>query len=84
MISVITPHYDDVEGIEQLITCFENQNVETWEWIIVDDISNEQCYTNIKFKISNSKISDKVDIIRADKKLFGGGCRNLGVKYGKF
>ncbi|WP_298368907.1 glycosyltransferase [uncultured Lutibacter sp.] len=79
-ISIITPHFNDFEGIQQTHTCLVNQNTDQWEWIIVDDFSDISTKESLKayFKEHNST---NIKLIFNDKKTNGSVCRNIGIDY---
>lgn len=78
-ISIITPHFNDFKGIQQTYECLKKQTSNNWEWIIVDDFSDnyvkklleeyfKECgLLNIKLIFNNSKTN-------------AAECRNIGVE----
>ena len=79
-ISIITPHFNDFEGIKRTHTCLIKQNSDQWEWIIVDDFSDSIVRKSLKeyFKLTNST---NIKLIYNDKKTNGSVCRNIGIDY---
>lgn len=77
-ISVITPHFNDFDGIKQTHKCLLKQDSDQWEWIIVDDFSNISTKESIRdyFKHHNNP---NIKLVFNDKKTTGSVCRNIGV-----
>jgi len=82
-ISVITPHFNDFEGVKQTHNCLLKQDSEHWEWIIVDDFSDliVRDSLNEYFKEHNSS---NIKLVLNDKKTTGSVCRNIGVDHATF
>lgn len=77
-ISVITPHYNDPDGLLQVYKCLLEQTQASWQWVIVDDFSD----TNIRKKIQDwhQSIKDnRVKLIWNAQKTNASVCRNLGA-----
>ncbi|MBK5214587.1 MAG: glycosyltransferase family 2 protein [Flavobacteriaceae bacterium] len=77
-ISVITPHYNDPNGLEQVYKCLLAQTQASWQWVIVDDLSD----TSIRKKIQDWHQlidDDRVKLICNAQKSNASVCRNLGV-----
>ncbi len=81
-LSVITPHFNDFEGIKQTHNCLLKQDSKLWEWIIVDDFSEASVKDAIKEYFDQHK-STNVTVIFNDKKTTGSVCRNIGVDNAK-
>ncbi len=59
MLSIITPHKDDIEGIKSLKISLKIQTSEKWFWIIVDDgssIFNKSSLQEITNGVENIKV----------------------------
>lgn len=82
-ISVITPHFNDFEGIKQTHNCLLKQDADQWEWVIVDDCSDLSTKESLKeyFKKHNSS---NIKLVFNDKKTTGSVCRNIGVDHAYF
>ena len=79
VLSIITPHKDDVDGLMAISIMLKNQSSTCWEWIIVDDFSNEEN----KFKIKNEtdfKV-DKIKIVYNKENLKAAKSRNIGFNF---
>ncbi len=77
-LSVITPHFNDFDGIKQTYNCLLKQDSNQWEWIIVDDYSEVSVKETLK-EYFDSHVSSNVKLIFNDKKTTGSVCRNIGV-----
>jgi glycosyltransferase involved in cell wall biosynthesis len=79
-ISIVTPHFNDFEGIKQTHDCLKKQASSQWEWIIVDDFSDNEVKQSLKeyFQDNNSQ---NIKLIFNDKKTNGSVCRNIGVEH---
>jgi glycosyltransferase involved in cell wall biosynthesis len=80
MISVITPNKNDFSGLERILEALNNQTKSAWEWIIIDDYSNDEERTKLQnFKTLNNHLPIKI--------LFNETCfgpsysRNKGLKH---
>ncbi|SRX55333.1 glycosyltransferase family 2 protein [Aequorivita sp. CIP111184] len=77
-ISIITPHYNDPTGLLKVYKCLLEQTQTSWQWVIVDDLSD----TNIRDKVQNwhQGIKDnRVKLICNPKKSNASVSRNLGA-----
>jgi len=77
-ISIITPHFNDFEGIKQTHNCLLKQDSDQWEWIIVDDCSDILVRESLK-KYFKEHQSSNIQLIFNDEKTNGSVCRNNGV-----
>lgn len=76
-ISVITPHYNDYDGLVRVYKCLLAQTQNSWQWVIVDDYSD----TSIRQEIQDWHIDikdDRVKLICNAQKSNASVCRNLG------
>lgn len=76
---IIIPNYNNISYIQRCLDSILCQTFQNFKIIIVDDKS-----TDLSDKICelySKKYSDKIVFIRAPKKLFAGGCRNIGIDY---
>lgn len=79
MISIIVPNYNKSNFIKQTIHSVINQSFNAWELIIVDDQSTDNSWEVINNFVDNTKIF----AFKPEKKLYGSGCRNYGLKKSK-
>lgn len=78
MISIITPHYNNFSGLENLLVCLKNQKSNEWEWIIVDDLSSREELDKLKhFEEENKGLN--VRIFFNSHKQNASVCRNQGA-----
>jgi len=77
-ISIVTPHYNDVQGLQSIYKCLKEQTVDNWEWIIVDDLSDSKIRKQIQDWHPSIK-DEKVKLIIQSSKTNASICRNIGV-----
>ncbi len=77
-LSVITPHFNDFDGIKQTYNCLLKQDSDQWEWIIVDDYSENSVKEALTAYFDEQECSN-VKLIFNDKKTTGSVCRNIGI-----
>jgi glycosyltransferase involved in cell wall biosynthesis len=82
-LSIITPHFNDSKGLEQIYQLLKDQTVEEWEWLIVDDCSSEN-EKNKTTKVFNNINDNRVQIIFNTEKTNASVCRNKGIVYCKY
>lgn len=84
-LSVIIPIYNNSQFFDRFLDCIIAQQVEDCEFIVVDDGSKEDIYSELKKKIE--KADDKrVRLIRLNKNLGYGAAVNYGIdnSYGEY
>ncbi|EWH14543.1 glycosyltransferase [Cellulophaga geojensis KL-A] len=79
LVSIIIPTYNRQLTIRRAIDSVLSQSYSNIEIIVVDDCSNDNTYLILE----NFKSDDRVQYIRLDKNVGGGGARNLGIKASK-
>ena len=77
-ISIITPHYNDPTGLQQVHKCLLAQTQALWEWVIVDDFSDENTRKIILDWHQEVK-DNRVKLICNAQKGNASVCRNLGA-----
>lgn len=77
-LSIITPHKDNYEGLLAILSMLHNQTSSDWEWIIVDDFSNNTIRT--KLKNNQDFVTNKIKIIYNNENLKASKSRNIGLK----
>jgi glycosyltransferase involved in cell wall biosynthesis len=82
-ISIITPHFNDIDGIKQTHNCLLKQNSDQWEWIIVDDYSEFSVKETLTAYF-NEHGNSNVKLILNDKKTTGSVCRNIGIDHATY
>ena len=82
-LSIITPHYNDIDGLKRIYSCLMAQTNMNWEWLIVDDLSDK----DVLSKIENWKKGiedDKIRFIENTYKSNASVCRNKGIEVALF
>jgi glycosyltransferase involved in cell wall biosynthesis len=79
LVSIITPHWNDFSGLENLLECLKKQGSNAWEWIIVDDASSSIVQQNLKFLQKNNPPFDIKILLNSEKKN-ASVCRNQGAE----
>ena len=78
MLSIITPHYNCFEGLKAVYDCLNKQTSSLWEWIIVDDYSDD----DLKKKLSDwveTLNDERLTLIKNIEKTNASKCRNIGA-----
>lgn len=78
MLSIITPHWNDLDGIENLFTCLQKQESAAWEWVIVDDFSTVEIQEQLKEFVQKNS-SFPIYICLNQHKQNASVCRNQGA-----
>lgn len=73
---VIIPSYNSEKYIKQCIESIEMQTFTNYKIIIVDDVSNDKTRDIL---LSLQKKYNNINLIFLDKKVYAGGCRNIGA-----
>ena len=79
MVSIITPHWNDYLGLENLLVCLKEQESNNWEWIIIDDASDFDVQQHLK-KIKKENHLLNIKILYNSEKNNASVCRNQGAK----
>jgi glycosyltransferase involved in cell wall biosynthesis len=77
-LSIITPHYNDLEGLKRVYSCLQRQTKGDWEWIIVDDVSEPSIVEQVKDwckQLDNTVVKLICNSIKTNASV----CRNLGA-----
>lgn len=82
-ISIITPHFNDFDGIKQTHNCLLKQDSNQWEWIIVDDFSDKDIKELLK-EYFKQHDSSNIKLVFNDKKTNASVCRNIGIDTSTF
>jgi glycosyltransferase involved in cell wall biosynthesis len=77
-LSIVTPHYQDYQGLELLYSALLNQTVKDWEWIIVDDNSKDNSIREFSERIKTTN-DDRVKIYVNSAKHNAATMRNIGI-----
>ncbi len=76
-LSVITPSYNCKQFIRRSYLMLLNQNFKDWEWVFIDDGSNDGTWNLIS---EISALDSRVKPIKLDKNMGRGFARNLAVE----
>lgn len=82
-LSIITPHYNDFNGLQRIYDCLKLQVSPDWEWVIVDDFSDESVLINVNrwlMIIANPKIICIHNTYKSNASI----CRNKGADKASF
>ncbi len=80
MISIITPVYNAIKYIDSTIEMVLGQDYTDWEWIIVEDGSNDGTRQHLQEMMESEEFDDRIRIILTDDNDHGAaGARNIGV-----
>ena len=82
-LSIITPHYNDLEGLRCIYSCLNNQTQNDWEWIIVDDYSNKDIIAEVKEWLEKLNHTC-IQLICNTYKTNASVCRNIGIDHSRF
>ncbi len=82
-LSIITPHKDDINGIFEIFKSLQNQTSANWEWIIVDDLSNETSRARLT-EFQKQIETYNIKIIYNQVNLKAGQSRNVGLQHASF
>lgn len=83
LVSIITPVYNAEEYLEKTIASVLNQSYKNWEWIIVDDCSNDKSYELLK-SIAIDEPRIKLFINKTNSKAFATRNRALRESSGDY
>lgn len=78
LVSIITPAYNSKETIEQAYNSVLSQTFFDWEWIVVDDCSNDNSFEYIKEITKDDK---RVIVLKTPKNSGTAVARNIGLKH---
>jgi glycosyltransferase involved in cell wall biosynthesis len=83
MLSIVTPHYNDLRGLKQVYTCLLKQTDAVWEWVVVDDWSDAEVRVGLIDFFEN--LGDtRAQIIMNRAKSNASVCRNVGAEKAKY
>jgi glycosyltransferase involved in cell wall biosynthesis len=79
MLSIITPHYNDLEGLKRVYACLEEQTDASWDWVVVDDCSDDGVRTALRAYVEAQQ-DTRIQLLLPPEKSNASVCRNLGAK----
>lgn len=77
LVSIITPSYKSKDTIEQTYNSILSQTFSDWEWIVVDDCSDDGSFEYVQ---EITKNENRVKLLKADKNGGTAIARNIGLK----
>ncbi|TCO06898.1 glycosyltransferase family 2 protein [Natronoflexus pectinivorans] len=78
LISIITPNYNSAQYIEETWNSIQNQTHQNWEWLVIDDGSNDNSPEIIqKLSVDDSRIKL---FKRTNQPKGASACRNIGIE----
>ncbi|MEM5564587.1 glycosyltransferase family 2 protein [Psychroserpens sp. AS72] len=78
-LSIITPHYNEFDGLKRIYNCLQEQTDNGWEWIVVDDFSDNNIILKIEEWINDIN-ENRIQFIKNTSKTNGSVCRNQGAE----
>lgn len=82
-LSIITPHYNDFEGLKRIYDCLKKQSLDSWEWLVVDDLSDEKTRALLTC-FFEPLIGNQVKLILNTTKTNASECRNIGIDHAAY
>lgn len=82
-LSIITPHFNDLEGLKQIYACLLKQTNSAWEWLVVDDLSDEVVRGDLE-DYFNGLADSRIQVIINTTKSNASVCRNIGSEKASF
>ncbi|WP_417875159.1 glycosyltransferase family 2 protein [Xanthomarina gelatinilytica] len=79
MLSIITPHYNDLEGLKRVYACLEEQTDASWDWVVVDDCSDDGVRTALRAYVEAQQ-DTRIQLLLPPEKSNASVCRNLGAE----
>jgi glycosyltransferase involved in cell wall biosynthesis len=81
-LSIITPHFNDLQGLKRVYSCLQEQTLTSWDWVIVDDQSTIETQQKVQAWFDN--LGDcRVQLYLNTEKTNASVCRNLGADLAK-
>ena len=80
-ITIITPFYNTGQLFEQTVLCVLSQSFQNFEWLIIDDRSNDQ--TSLDILTALTEKEPRVKVLYNNENLGPGGSRNVGITSAK-
>ena len=77
-VTIITPAFNCKQTIEKTFESVLSQTVLDWEWIIVDDCSQDNSFSFLKELVKNDK---RIVLLKTPKNSGTAAARNLGLKH---
>lgn len=78
-LSIVTPHYNDLEGLKRVYACLEEQTDASWDWVVVDDCSDDGVRTALRAYVEAQQ-DTRIQLLLPPEKSNASVCRNLGAE----
>ncbi|WP_417857559.1 glycosyltransferase family 2 protein [Xanthomarina gelatinilytica] len=78
-LSIVTPHFNDLEGLKQIYTCLLKQTDASWDWVVVDDCSDDGVRTALRAYVEAQQ-DPRIQLLLPPEKSNASVCRNLGAE----
>ena len=82
MVSIVTPIYNAAAYIQKTMEMVQAQSYEDWEWILVDDCSNDKSVEVIESCLKRQP-DERIRLIKKEKNEGAALTRNRGIKEAK-
>jgi len=79
-ISIITPHFNDFEGLKKIYNCLNKQSSSSWQWLVIDDFSDKVTRKLVE-NFFQTVSDNQVNLILNTTKTNGSVCRNIGIEH---
>lgn len=76
LVSIITPMYNSEKYILETYESIKNQSYTNWEWIVIDDCSNDKSYEIV---LQLKKEDSRIQLLKNRFNLKAAGSRNRGL-----
>ena len=76
---IVIPNYNNMAYIKKCLDSILDQTFQDFKIIVVDDLSDDYSYELAKSY--EWQYPNKMVVLRAAKKIYAGGCRNIGIDY---
>lgn len=80
LVSIITPMYNSEKYILETYESIKNQSYTNWEWIVIDDCSNDKSYEIV---LQLKKEDSRIQLLKNRFNLKAAGSRNRGLDLAK-
>ncbi|MGM9814106.1 MAG: glycosyltransferase family 2 protein [Candidatus Enteromonas sp.] len=77
LVSVITPAFNCEKTIEETYQSIKNQSFSSWEWIVIEDHSNDHSFSLLQTLAS---ADDRIVLLRTETNSGAAVARNLGIQ----
>ena len=79
-VSIITPAFKCKKTINETYESIKNQTFSSWEWLVIEDCSNDGTYELIEEMV---KDDERVVLLKTEKNSGASVARNIGIEHSK-